>query len=280
VPDDHRIDAADVLVRESSGGMPSAGRRFLANARLHSISLDHFWMSVTEASPLPRQACLIVPGAGRTGMVFISSPKSKREIDEVASLIEHAGAGAPQPILAQALLDAHETRERARRWSDIRIEPDHIRLPEGIEMRIASEAGANALARALESSYEDTLDCPELHGLRNIDDVIESHRSTGEHDPSLWWVLLEQGEPRGALLLNPQGHAEGIELVYLGMAPSLRGRGIASRVFLRGIQKIAIRSNRTLTCAVDANNAPAIEFYSRFGFEAFQSREAYIRAYR
>ncbi|MFG0256504.1 MAG: GNAT family N-acetyltransferase [Phycisphaerales bacterium JB043] len=297
MPEDRRVDAADVLVRESSGGQPSAGRRFLANARHHDIPIDHFWMSRRDDDPSPRHACLLVPGAGRTSMVFISTPQSDREILEVGALLESAGAGAPHPMLAQALLDEHERRSRAafehagythlatlhymrRRWRDETPDRSMCRLPSGVEMLHVEHSGDDALARALEASYQDTLDCPQLHGLRRIEDVIESHRSAGVHDPSLWWVVLEDHEPRGALLLNPQGSDQGVELVYLGLAPSLRSRGVASAVFLRGLEAIGDQPNRTLTCAVDASNAPAIEFYTRFGFEPFQSREAYIRSYR
>ena len=46
-----------------------------------------------------------------------------------------------------------------------------------------------ALMAALERSYVDTLDCPELCGLREKRDVLDSHRSTGKFDPNLWWLV-------------------------------------------------------------------------------------------
>ena len=77
VPEDMHITAADALVRESATGQPSAGRRFLATARQHSISLDHFWMSIATGEEVARNACLLVPGAGHTAMMFLSTPRSQ-----------------------------------------------------------------------------------------------------------------------------------------------------------------------------------------------------------
>jgi mycothiol synthase len=297
VPDHLRISAAEALVRESSKEQPSAGRRFLSTAREHGIDLEHFWMSTDKDESVARQACLVVPGAGRTAMVFISTPADPEQVAEIAKLLEHAGAGAPHPLLAQALIDAHDTSCRTafeqagyahlasllymrRRWVDVPLDEEVLRLPTGVEMFHVEHSGDDDLARALEASYEKTLDCPSLHGMRDIRDVIESHRQTGEYNPDLWWVIHEESVPLGALLLNPHQDQEGVELVYLGLSPRLRGRGIASAVFHRGLEAISTHHNRTMACAVDANNEPARSFYARFGFETFQTREAYIRAYR
>ena len=39
---------------------------------------------------------------------------------------------------------------------------------------------------ALDRSYVDTMDCPELCGMRATADILASHKATGEFDPSLW----------------------------------------------------------------------------------------------
>src|SRR5690606_32125084 len=66
-----------------------------------------------------------------------------------------------------------------------------------------SEAVADVFARAILASYEDTLDCPKLLGLRDIDDVITGHKATGRFEPSMWTVLLDaDDQPAAVMLLN------------------------------------------------------------------------------
>ena len=80
--------------------------------------------------------------------------------------------------------------------------------------------------QAIARSYEQTLDCPALSGARDIQDVVEGHKSVGIFDPQLWSVLLRGDEPLGCLLLAEIPARNGIELVYLGLAPAARGRGL------------------------------------------------------
>lgn len=165
--------------------------------------------------------------------------------------------------------------------------PRAIEWPEGIRVRSCAELGSDlrtdaALLVALDSSYLDTLDCPELCGLRETKDVLASHRATGVWDPALWWLVFEEshgaGEvPRGCMLLNRCPEQRAVELVYIGLAPTVRGRGVASKLL-----DLAIRSARgptadELTCAVDRRNQPALNLYGRAGFKPIADRVAFVR---
>src|SRR5262249_30327881 len=46
----------------------------------------------------------------------------------------------------------------------------------------------------LERTYEGTLDCPEVNGLRTIDEVIRGHKSQGLFEPSRWWLARAGAE--------------------------------------------------------------------------------------
>ncbi|MBC7835255.1 MAG: GNAT family N-acetyltransferase [Phycisphaerales bacterium] len=157
-------------------------------------------------------------------------------------------------------------------------------LPPGISARALPEidraARTPALLRALELSYELTLDCPELSGLREPTDVLESHVAVGRHDPSLWWVIYDQAEPAGCMLLTTCPDQETVELVYLGLGRSLRGRGIGRIMLDRGLAALSGRKERTVTCAVDTRNAPALRLYERAGFENFATRIPMVRSLR
>ncbi len=150
--------------------------------------------------------------------------------------------------------------------------------------RGAARADAVFLA-ALDASYESTLDCPELCGLRASADVLESHRSTGKFDPRLWWVLLPDGSdpagiqtPGACLLLNPCPEQRTIELVYIGLPPSTRGRGLGRALLSHGLQlACAGRAGWDVACAVDDRNAPARTLYESIGFAAFGKRAALVK---
>ncbi|MCA9309760.1 MAG: GNAT family N-acetyltransferase, partial [Phycisphaerales bacterium] len=243
-----------------------------------------------------REVCLCIPGAGRTGMFFTSEPGSREAADELGSLIDHVCRSLEGIILAQCLLAEHETRAlqafkrggftsigqlsylrrpMPRRAADV---PGDTALPDGVTCDTWRSGDDGDLMEALQRSYEGTLDCPELCGLRPIEDVLESHRATGEFDGRTWWILRERGRPVGAMLFNAMKTQGAMELVYMGTAPEIRGRGIGSRLLARGLKAIAGRAEASVTCAVDHRNEPARRLYARYGFVPTAERTACIRA--
>lgn len=138
------------------------------------------------------------------------------------------------------------------------------------------DAAADAeLATAIEASYEQTLDCPGLRPMRRMADVLASHRETGDWTPGLWWVVRMQGEPAGCLLLNPCPAEDSVELTYMGLAPSVRGLGLAAMLLDRGIEHAERLGLGSLRCAVDVANTPAMKLYERAGFVPMASRIAH-----
>src|SRR5690606_2862219 len=136
------------------------------------------------------------------------------------------------------------------------------------------------LLRVLEESYENTLDCPGLRGLRETRDILCGHQATGTFDPSLWTLLFERGAACGALLLNPVPHHRSIELVYLGLAPRARGRGCGKLLLQHGLALLASRDERIVSLAVDEQNAPALALYRSAGFTLSLRRIALVRSLR
>lgn len=146
------------------------------------------------------------------------------------------------------------------------------------------------LKHALAESYIETMDCPELCGLRSVDDVLESHRAVGRYDPALWWLVLDEGRPAGCMLLNVCPEHESVELVYLGLAKPLRGRGLGSTLLNLGLRQVLgadppaaaggvegaparrVVGAGGVTCAVDTRNLSAIKLYRSAGFQRFAVR--------
>lgn len=72
----------------------------------------------------------------------------------------------------------------------------------------------------------DTLDCPELCGMRRTSDIIASHGAIGRPELAIWTLVRHEGRPAGAVLLAGLPEQRCYELVYIGLGPSLRGLGL------------------------------------------------------
>lgn len=274
--------------------------------------MAHATVDVASRPPSIRQACLPVLGAGRTAMMFVSEPPRSGDPggptiargERVACLLaaceflarEHpmevaVAQGLPDPKEAWAIeaylgagfLNVGQLAYMRRALNDRgQTGPDEGPWPDGVsvenvgEMREAQWKGQ--LVAALDRSYEHTLDCPELCGLRATVDILASHQATGEFDPRLWWLVRWQGEPHGCLLLNACPEQRTVELVYIGLSPALRGRGLARRLLAMGTHAAKARhSGWSLACAVDLRNTPALKLYGALAFRAFGERVALVR---
>jgi ribosomal protein S18 acetylase RimI-like enzyme len=298
-----------------AGTRAAAARRFVDAADKLGMDLSRLWGTVGPGPTEVREVVLAVVGSGRTAMLFVSGaeelgvreddPSSSRQ--ERAALLdeacEHLRAlrserGDQSVVLAQALLEPEETEAMEAlgaagflRLGDLaylrRPIPrsgggGSVRWPAGVSLRRMADTPADMslLCKALDRTYEQTMDCPELCGLRDVGDVLESHRSVGVFDPGMWWLILDGVEPEGCMLLSVCPEQSSVELVYLGLSPRLRGKGLGGQLLMLGVQSLTGRGEKTLTCAVDTRNVPAMALYRRCGFHRFATRVPFVRSLR
>jgi ribosomal protein S18 acetylase RimI-like enzyme len=141
-------------------------------------------------------------------------------------------------------------------------------------------ANHRRLMRIVEATYHETLDCPQLNGVRNIDDVLAGYRATGVFDASRWLIVRRQTQDVGCLLLTDHPHQENWELVYMGVAAPHRGSGWGMHI-VRYAQWRAQQAGRPrLVLAVDAANEPAVAIYAIAGFQAWDRRSVYLKVFR
>ncbi len=133
----------------------------------------------------------------------------------------------------------------------------------------------------IEATYIETLDIPELNGLRNIGNTLEGYastqpRMTQPRIPGTWWVIQDGCVNIGCLLLTPNDDQH-CELTYLGLAPTSRGQGHSQAIMDHLDRWATSHGIERMTLAVDIRNTPAIRLYQSRGFVAERFVQAWIR---
>jgi hypothetical protein len=290
---------AEAVERLVSAAPPHGDRdhaqRFIEYAQAQRIALDFLWARL-DAHGRVCATVLAVPSPGRTAMVFASRLGPRQSQAALGGLIRLVcrRLGETDVNLAQALLEPGESLEREafraggfRDLATLSYLERPLRAGRGSRTQPVWPTGAapipyddsmrHSLRDILEQSYLDTLDCPGLRGLRTPDDILEGHRASGVFIPALWTILLVDGVPAGTLLLNPSHDQQTVELVYLGLIKSVRGRGLGAQLLRHGLALLHRRKERSVHLAVDEANAPAIALYRREGFRPVQRRCAMIQ---
>jgi mycothiol synthase len=126
------------------------------------------------------------------------------------------------------------------------------------------------------ASHEETLDCPELNGLRTPEEVCDSY-FPGNQSTNAWWLTNgEEGKLVGVLLFDKGPEPSVLELSYLGLIPSARGQGLGGAALTHANRIAGESGNRFVSVTVDARNEPALRLYNRYGFVETDRRDVYL----
>lgn len=129
----------------------------------------------------------------------------------------------------------------------------------------------------VERTYEGSLDCPALDGVRDVEDVLAGYRVTGRFDPRKWLIVRAAGQDVGCLILADDPRLDQWELIYMGLVPEARGRRWG-RLLVAQAQRIAGQAGRRhLMLSVDAANEPAVRTYTHTGFVQCDVRRVLFR---
>ena len=297
IDQDHQLEAIERLVAIGSINDRANAQRFIHYAKTNEIDLNSMWGCLGAHGKIIHTA-LAVPNAGRTAMLFASHPQSQEDVISLGRLLDYV---ANQLVkidihLAQVLLEPSEALEQAaaiaggfeklatlsylQRPISKRTMPPEPIWPQGVTIEPYNNEVRDDVLTAVLASYEQTLDCPGLFGLRDPQDILAGHQATGNFDASLWTLLRLDGKPSGIVLLNPFTKQRTIELVYIGLAPIARGKRLGKQLLRHALRLLDPKRARIMTLAVDNNNTPALNMYNSEGFEAELKRIAFIRSLR
>ncbi len=275
--------------RVADNGQIEQFKRFAAQ---RGINLEHLWIACEAERLLWTMLPIISPG--RSALLFTPPEHFNPEAAErLVDLASHWGANQGvhlyQLLLDPGLADARPVFERQqfRLMAELHYLQSPIRaretLPQlglGMAWELYSGESHPRFASAIASSYRDSLDCPGLAGMRNIEDVIAGHKASGEFDPRYWFILRLHSQPVAVLLLNRVAGADAAELTYLGVAPEARRMGLGTLLVRQALGGAAMMRVKSITLAVDAANAPALRLYFRHGFRKVASKLAMMRDLR
>ena len=244
-------------------------------------------------------ACLYVPNPGRTAFVFAAAPpKTAPASPELSALSVKAlqslasWAFRQNCNLLQLLLEPDDSaRKDLCLMADFKWLTDLIYMvgpaksttpdvstPPNVDWVTYAPERHEMFKSTIAASYIDSLDCPELESLRDIEDVILGHKAAGIFAPDCWKVLLQNGRPIGVLILSPLKSSDAIELTYMGLTPAARGHGLGAFMLAEALRCVHRHSSACLMLAVDCRNRAAFDLYQRFGLSSATRRSVLYRS--
>ena len=232
---------------------------------------------------------------GRAAMLWTPSVQQSTKAGRVAdALLQTAQEQLARHgvVILQALLDPTDqsgaqclTRNGYKRAADL-LYLERC-LAEGISMGKTSLQFANytserhaQFAAVVEQTYEGSLDAPELNGVRSISDVLAGYRAVGAFEPARWLLAYAGAESVGCLLMAEHAELDAWEVVYLGVVPRWRGRGLGRELTLEAFRRARSSGARRVLLAVDQNNRPACNLYTEVGFQPRDRRSVFLRVLR
>jgi ribosomal protein S18 acetylase RimI-like enzyme len=273
---------------------------FIRYAEALSLDIGRHWFCTVDGRI--RSACTSIESPGRTAVLLLpdsrvisAGPDALTTL--IARVVEHESRRDLQILQCLLAPDDHETADALKRvgfselatliymewdvsrWNAPEESHAHPRIAENaLSWLTYDETNHDLFARVIADSYEDSLDCVGLAGLRDIEDIIEGHKAAGLFDPNRWLLLRCDANAAGCILLAQNPTRSALELVYMGVHPNFRRKHIGTALLQRGLNMARTDGFASVTVAVDAQNVPALRLYEKHGFRRTTARLALILA--
>jgi len=218
------------------------------------------WMQPTDGGTAQRLACAGCAALDDAGIRMTQVLVSDRH-SALLPTLEQAGFGRLTDLL---YLSWEAASIPAAAPSQLTFEPFQV-------------SQHRRLSELVEATYVGTQDCAAMNGRRPMAEVLDGYQATGVFSPANWLFVRVDGADVGVLLLADHLTAGHFELVYMGVVPSVRGRGFGCEI-VRAAQRHALAAGaQRIVLAVDAENLPAIKMYNESGFTAWDRRTVLVR---
>lgn len=152
-----------------------------------------------------------------------------------------------------------------------------VKPPGVVEFEPHASESPDRLGNLLLQTYQDTLDCPQLNGIREPAEIIEGYAAQGTFSSDRWFFAQIEGEDVGALILTQHADGESWELIYMGVTPTGRGQGLGWQILQYALWQAYCGDAQRLVLAVDESNKHALAHYRKAGFTIFDRRTVFAR---
>jgi len=180
------------------------------------------------------------------------------------------------PATMEAVQKPSRLVDPAPAWSGSLSHPDPCSCL-GFKWRPFEASLESEFRSVLQATYTGSLDMPELEDVRAFDDILESHRAAGRFVAERWRLgrVLDKPEAAAVLLMAEVLGRSVWEVIYLGLTPAARGRGLGRAVIQHALE-LARDRVPWLELAVDLRNTPALRLYEAAGFVARDRRAVHL----
>jgi ribosomal protein S18 acetylase RimI-like enzyme len=275
----------------ASPGQADTERRISNALRLvHSGEIDPGGIFVVAQGErlLAAIVCVALPGA--SGLIWPPgcAPSALPYLED--TLVQHGrdwlrrrGVKLLQCLLSPeeagrgAVLDRNGFRAVTRLWylrHDLQEPRQAAPLPR--RLTFVPYDGGERFHHTLEQTYEDSQDCPEIHGVRTLEEILQGHRAQGRFDPGRWWLAHAGAGPTGVLLLTELPETGEWEVSYMGVVPAARRQGFGREMLQHALEQARAADAGQLVLSVDARNEPAWLLYRGMGFRPSEQRLVYL----
>lgn len=278
--------------RMSAGELDEAIETLVRYAGQRGIPLSHYVAAYEQGRVIT--TCLCVDSPGRVSSIFLPSLNrylacTDALVNCLQEAIRRAGSRAVQLLQGTTTVDAElESRVFGQAGFERLVElismdrdvsePLGPPTPAPELDYVTYDTGTHPLfCEVLKGTYEDSLDCVRLNGVRAIEDILASHRAAGEFEPTHWWISRVGDTPAGTILLSRVPERWAWEVVYMGVLPAWRGQGVGKAMLRRAIQSARDQAVGLLSLSVDAQNGPACRLYQRMGFRNVSRRTVWSK---
>ncbi len=286
--------------RQTAEALEQQVSAFIQYARELSLSLDRLWLATAGGRRLSACACLESPG--RTAVLLLPSGAAPCADHTVFHALVEAAVqdqSARGTRLLQCLLEPGDDWSCSalksagfRDLTTLLYLERHGGQPSPVPVNPVESAGRQCqwmtydaechadFTTLISATYRDSLDCRGLSGLRDIEDVVAGHKSAGRFDPRRWLLLKFNNIAVGCILFGENPLRSAIDLVYMGVHPAFRGRGLGRYILNYGLTLPQNAGFAAVTVAVDHENTPALALYAAGGFTETHRRVAMLRVLR
>ncbi len=265
----------------------SAYDTFMEFANRYRLDVSRQVVSETDEGKLVCSCMLIInPGATANVVLITLDDIAIAQLKFLANRIEEFDVGLIQSVISETETGKERILLKGgfRRLCSLEIMESDANInndePEASDDTIGwltfTEELRERFEDAIIASYRDSLDCPELTGLRTKQEILTGHRYSGKFTPQSWWLMKYENRDAGLILLNEAVEdPKRLDLIYMAILPKFRGKGLGKLLLKQAKRCAASTGKEKIRLAVDSRNAPAIRLYGKMGFSTIQRQAVF-----